>query len=122
MSPAEDAALLLVIVWRHLQTLRIGLEAGIPEEDWGFVAQQAIEKILKAWIVLADQRPTHRHDLEELADLAGIQLPPTLLALQVFAVEARYEEGPFRLPASRETLLEELHRQLKACEKAIAVG
>jgi HEPN domain-containing protein len=120
MSPAEDAALLLVIVRRHLQTLRIGLEAEIPEEDWGFVAQQAIEKILKAWIVLADRRPPHRHDLEELADLAGIHLPATLLGLQVFAVEARYEEGPFRLPTSRETLLEAIHQQLKACEEAIA--
>ncbi len=40
-------------VRRHLCTLRIGLEADYPEEDWGFTAQQAAEKLLKAWIVLA---------------------------------------------------------------------
>jgi len=34
MSPAEDAALLLAIARRHLRTLRIGLEAAYPEEDW----------------------------------------------------------------------------------------
>jgi hypothetical protein len=53
MSPADDAALLLAIMRRHLRTLRIGLEAAYPEEDWGFTAQQAAEKLLKAWLVLA---------------------------------------------------------------------
>jgi hypothetical protein len=55
MSPAEDAALLLAIVRRHLRTLRFGLDADYPEEDWGLTAQQAAEKLLKAWIVLADR-------------------------------------------------------------------
>ena len=56
MSPAEDALLLLAIVRRHLRSLRIGLDPDFPEEDWGFTAQQALEKLLKAWIVLADGR------------------------------------------------------------------
>jgi len=35
----------------------------------------------------------------------GVDLDPVLLALQPYAVEARYEEGPFPLPFSRiETL------------------
>jgi hypothetical protein len=38
MPPAEDAALLLAIVRRHLRALRIGLDPGYPEEDWGFIA------------------------------------------------------------------------------------
>jgi hypothetical protein len=42
------------------------------------------------------------HDLEELMVLAGLELDPRLLALQVFAVEARYGEGPFSLPAPRQ--------------------
>ena len=116
MSPAEDAALLLGIVRRHLRTLQLGIEAEIPEEDWGFLAQQALEKILKAWIVLADRRPPRRHDLSELAQQAGIDVAPELLELQVFAVEARYEEGPFRLPGSREALLRKIEAQLELCE------
>lgn len=105
MSPIEDALLLLAIVRRHLRSLRLTLDGAYPDEDWGFTAQQAVEKLLKAWIVLADLRPPRVHDLAELAALAGQEVDPRLLDLQVFAVEARYEEGPFLLPAPRAVLL-----------------
>lgn len=48
--------------------------------------------------------------------LAGLELKPRLLELQVFAVEARYEEGPFPLPAEREVLLSDLEELLGRCE------
>jgi hypothetical protein len=35
-----------------------------------------------------------------------MELDPVLLALQPYAVEARYEEGPFPLPGSRVGILE----------------
>ena len=120
MSPAEDALLLLAIVRRHLRTLRFGLDGAYPEEDWGFTAQQAVEKLLKAWIVLADRRPPRVHDLEDLVALAGQQLDPLLLELQVFAVEARYEEGPFPLPAPRQELLALVEAELERCERMVA--
>ena len=116
MSPAEDAALLLAIVRRHLRTLELGLSASYPDEDWGFTAQQAVEKILKASIVLKAQHPPRSHDLQELAELAGLEMPERLLDLQVFAVEARYEEGPFELPATKALLLEQIKLLLDACE------
>jgi HEPN domain-containing protein len=119
VPPAEDAALLLAIVGRHLTTLRLGLDPAYPEEDWGFTAQQAVEKILKAWIVLADRQPPRRHDLEELAGLAGVTLDPALLQLQTFAVEARYEEGPFPLPAPRQELVARIEQLLEGCQRAI---
>lgn len=119
MSPAEDAALLLAIVRRHLTTLRLGLDPAYPEEDWGFTAQQALEKILKAWIVLADRQPPRRHDLEELAELAALELDPALQELQTYAVEARYEEGPFPLPAPRAELLNAIKRLLGDCQAAV---
>jgi HEPN domain-containing protein len=122
MSPAEDAALLLAIVRRHLRSLRIGLDVDYPEEDWGFTAQQAAGKLLKAWIVLADRRPTRLHELMDLAALAEQPLDPRLAALQVFAVEARYEEGPFPLPAARADLLALLEAELERCERAVAAG
>jgi HEPN domain-containing protein len=122
MSPAEDAALLLAIVRRHLITLRLALDPAYPEEDWGFTAQQAVEKILKAWIVLGDRQPPRRHDLNELARLAGVTLDPLLLELQTFAVEARYEEGPFPLPAAREELVARIEQLLEECGRAIEAG
>ena len=39
--------------------------------------------------------------------------------LQVFAVEARYEVGPFPLPAEREVLLNSLEALLLRCEQAV---
>jgi HEPN domain-containing protein len=119
MSPAEDALLLLAIVRRHLRSLGLTLDPAYPDEDWGFTAQQAVEKLLKAWIVLADRRPPRVHDLEDLVALAGQQLDPLLLELQVFAVEARYEEGPFPLPAPRQELLALVEAELERCEHVV---
>ena len=104
------------------RTLHVGLEPAYPEEDWGFTAQQASQKLLKAWLVLADQRPPRRHDLIELAALARQPLDPRLAALQVFALEARDEQGPFPLPADRAELLALLEAQLERCERAVAAG
>ena len=120
MSPSDDALMLLAIVHRHLRSLRLGLDPAYPEEDWGFTAQQAVEKILKAWIVLANHRVPRTHDLADLIELAGVTLDDALLALQVFAVEARYEEGPFPLPADRRQLLEAIEQLCRRCEQAIA--
>ena len=119
MSPAEDALLWLAIVRRHLRTLGLGLDPEFPAEDWGFTAQQAVEKILKAWIVLDDRQPPRAHDLADLADLAKQPLEARLLALQVFPVEARYEEGPFPLPAERTDLLQAIALLLQDCEAGI---
>lgn len=120
MSPADDAELLLAIVRRHLRSLHLGLNEAYPAEDWGFTAQQAVEKILRASIVLSNQQPPRVHDLADLALLAGEPLDPMLIALQVFAVEARYEEGPFPLPADRATVLAAIEALLQRCEQSIA--
>jgi len=61
--------------------------------------------------------PPRSHDLSELARQAGIDVAPELRELQVFAVEARYEEGPFRLPGSREGLLRKIEDLLALCER-----
>ena len=81
MSPVEDALLLLAIVRRHLRSLRLSLDAAYPEEDWGFTAQQTVEKLLKVWIVVADRRPPRVHDLEDLAALSGQSVDPRLMEL-----------------------------------------
>ena len=105
MTPQEDARVLLALVDRHLRALRLNLDPAYPDEEWGFTAQQAVEKLLKVRIVLRDERPPFTHMLNVLAELAGVELDPLLLALQPYAVEARYEEGPFPLPASRMAIM-----------------
>ena len=117
MSPLEDALLLFAIVRRHLQVLQLGLDEAYPAEDWGFTAQQSVEKLLKAWIVLNNGQPPRVHDLTALAELSGLEIPAILLALQVYAVEARYEEGPFPLPAERSEILAAIQKLLADCER-----
>lgn len=72
-----------MIVRRHLRSLRLSLDPAYPEEDWGLTAQQALEKLLKAWIVLADHQAPRVHDLNDLVALAGQQVDPQLSELQV---------------------------------------
>ena len=119
MPPSEDARLLLNIVERHLRTLEFGLDERFPAEDWGFTAQQAVEKLLKCWIVLADKEPPRSHELSELARLAQRAVPEILLELQPFAVEARYRDGDFPLPAKRSTILEGIQQLVEAFQEAI---
>ena len=116
MTPGEDARVLLILVYRHLQALRLNLDPAYPDEEWGFTAQQAVEKLLKAALVLEDQRPPFTHMLAALASLAAIDLPACLLGLQPYAVEARYEAGPFPLPASRADILAQITALRRALE------
>jgi HEPN domain-containing protein len=110
MTPQEDARVLLALVDRHLRALRLNLDPAYPDEEWGFTAQQAVEKLLKVLIVLRDERPPFTHLLNVLAQLAGVELDSQLLSLQPYAVEARYEEGPFPLSASRMEIMAAIER------------
>ena len=110
MTPQEDARVLLGRVERHLRALRWNLDPAYPDEEWGFTAQQAVEKLLKISIVLRDERPPLTHLLGRLSQAADIELDPLLFALQPYAVEARYAAGPFPLPASKETILQRVEQ------------
>ena len=122
MTPQEDARVLIGLVDRHLRGLRLNLDPAYPDEEWGFTAQQAVEKLLKARIVLDDQRPPFTHMLQELALLAGMELDPPLLSLQPYAVEARYEEGPFPLTADRSVILEQIGALRSELEQELGFG
>ena len=67
--------------------------------------------------MLNNGKPPRVHDLTALAERSGLEIPPILLALQVYAVEARYEEGPFPLPADRPELLAAIQQLLAGCER-----
>ena len=122
MPPSEDAQLLLRIVERHLRSLNFGLDEQFPAEDWGFTAQQAVKKLLKCWIVLADGEPPRSHELDLLASEANLELNELLLGLQPFAVDARDQDGEFRLPASRARIVEEIQLLADQLRQAIEAG
>lgn len=120
MPPDEDARAILLLALRHEQSLAASLDPAFAQENWGFLAQQCVENLLKALIVLADSRPPLSHDLARLELLAGARLPEELLELQEFAVKARYSPAATPLPATREQILTQI-RQLRAeLEKQLA--
>jgi HEPN domain-containing protein len=122
MTPQEDARVLLALVDRHLRALRLNLDPAYPDEEWGFTAQQAVEKLLKVRIVLGDERPPFTHMHHVLAELAGVDLDPVLLALQPYALEARDKEGPFPLPAGQMGILEAIERLREDAGRGIGEG
>ncbi len=69
------------------------------EQIFGFHAQQACEKALKAWLMLLGCKPPHVHDLRILLQLLedrGVVLDDALeiAALTQYAVRWRYGEAP----------------------------
>ena len=112
MPPEEDARAILRLALRHEHSLAASLDPAFAQENWGFLAQQCVENLLKGLIVLADEQPPLTHDLGRLQLLAQTQLPEDLLELQDFAVKARDSPEDTPLPASREQLLAQI-RQLR---------
>jgi HEPN domain-containing protein len=125
MPPEEDARLLLFLASRHERSLHLAMDEAFPQEDWGFLAQQAVETLLKALIVLSDRLAPLSRDLRLLEREAGIVLPGELLELEEFAVKARYSPDATPLPASRTVLLDaigNLHREVEAAIAAADQG
>jgi hypothetical protein len=48
---------------RHEHSLAASLDPAFAQENWGFLAQQCVENLLKGLIVLADQPPPLSYDL-----------------------------------------------------------
>lgn len=75
----------------------------VPDHVAGFLAQQAIEKALKAVLIARDVPFERKHDIDYLCSLiedAGLDLTPELgaaVALTPWAVEFRYAD-PFEAP------------------------
>jgi HEPN domain-containing protein len=98
MSDKVHASMLLKMSTKDLKALSGMLDKDIfDDEIFGFHAQQAVEKGLKALLSLRDVSYRKIHDLEELFSMveeAGKCLPPehrALADLSEFAVQFRYE-------------------------------
>ena len=97
MPDTEAARMLVSAARRDLQALENMLDAqAFPGEIFGFHAQQAAEKTLKAWLILLDQEYPLKHNIRQLVLLlekAGINIEPLwkFVELNAFAVQFRYE-------------------------------
>lgn len=83
----------------HVLDMLVG-DSATADELWGFHAQQAVEKLLKALLAEGQVRLPFTHRLLDLADLlsdAGKDIPSEfegLLDLTPYAVEFRYSSLP----------------------------
>lgn len=98
MPDREHARLLLDIALRDLTTIEaMASSTAFPDEVFGFHAQQACEKALKAWLTLLDCDYPRIHDLDELLSLVQDRSPDigsrysSLTELTPFAVQFRYD-------------------------------
>lgn len=103
MSPSpehvEYADALLRRSKGDLQACRVlADDADIDDNIVGFHAQQAVEKALKAALVLTETELPRTHDLEllvELVQASGIEVPDELTSVEwltPWAAELRYDE------------------------------
>jgi HEPN domain-containing protein len=97
MNPIDHAKLLLLMASKDIKAVNIMImPESVDDEIFGFHAQQAIEKTLKAWISLAGGTYTRNHDLSmlmlSLRNLGcDIESLKDLISLNAFAAHFRYE-------------------------------
>ncbi len=102
MSVPETGVMMQAMAAKDLNALRGMADPKIfADEIFGFHAQQAVEKVLKAWITLAGGSFGFIHDLERL-----------LLELEQLGCDARRFEGLVELaPFSVQFRYEEMDRE-----------
>lgn len=97
MNDREHAEEILEVARRDLRALRAMTAAeSFPDEIFGFHAQQAVEKALKAWLASLSASFPKTHDLKRLIDLlrehgATTEGLDSFVDLNAFAVQYRYE-------------------------------
>jgi len=96
MSDIEHARALLAMAAKDLRALRgMGAPETFADEIFGFHAQQAVEKSLKAWIAALGAEYPLTHNIARLLAILedlGVNVAPlwSLVDYTVFAVEFRY--------------------------------
>ncbi len=80
MSDLKQARVLLTAAERDISALRGMADAAVfADEIFGFHAQQAAEKLLKAWLALLGETYPTTHDLDRLLAMlraCDVGLPP----------------------------------------------
>lgn len=124
MNVSSGAAVLVTMAGKDIDLLRYIVSSdSIADEIFGFHAQQAVERSLKAWIVCAGGTIDRTHDVRRLLivlqDMGfDIDSYSELIRLNSFAVQFRYEAMEEEdVPLDRAVTLgtvEILHEHVKA--------
>jgi HEPN domain-containing protein len=102
--------------------------AAFADEIFGFHAQQAVEKSLKAWMSALGIVYPKIHDLEELLAILSENGKDTtpylgLVDLNDFAVQFRYEAfADFENELNRESTIQQVTDLITAAERAVREG
>ena len=120
MSDLKQARVLLTAAEPDISALRGMADAAVfADEIFGFHAQQAAEKLLKAWLALLGETYPTTHDLDRLlAMLRACDVEATrfneLVEYTPFAVQFRYAPGDLSArPLDRDTAIERVEALLK---------
>ena len=129
MSALNQARVLLVKAREDFVLLEeIVASARVSDAMFGFHAQQAVEKALKAWIWALGVRPQKTHDLEALSDILSALLGSAVAELQVlqrlgiFAVVYRYEVLDWDEQLDRAQVLQDVAVLLDRVDRVIAAS
>lgn len=129
MTGLKSAQKLLRIAREDLLTARAMLdESKFVDRVFGFHAQQATEKLLKAWISALDLRFPYTHELRLLTKILaenGIDTTEysSLLELTQFAVEYRYDDELIVIqPFDRLAILELIEKLFVTVESIVNRG
>ena len=125
MSAPEEARELLAIAERELTSLRAMLSPQIATEVFGFVAQQALEKSLKAWLTAIGVTYPRVHDLFALIALLAqyqqdVEWLPEMSDMNPYAVELRYTSPPTPLDLDRQDAIERVERVVERVKGLVA--
>lgn len=120
-----EAEGLLMLAAADLETAEASSDPLIFREGaWGFWMQQAIEKALKAWLVLLGETPPLTHDLNRLLrllELHGENITPfqELAQFTIYAVQFRYDPTSEPLGLERQPFQRTVHDHISAVEYVI---
>ena len=130
MSDVKCARVLVEAAEKDLSALRHMSDAdAFPDEIFGLHAQQAAEKLFKAWLALLDETYPLVHDLRRLLEMLTAHEPEArrfgaLVEYTPYAMQFRYtgQDMPAgsldreRIVEEVSTLLEEVRRRLTSAE------
>ena len=111
MSDLKCVRVLLAAADRDIEILQLMHDStGGPDEIFGFHAQQAAEKSLKAWLAFLGEVYPLTHDLDDLLERLSksdidVSKYRELTAYSAFAVQFRYEEMTEEFSIDRERAL-----------------
>jgi HEPN domain-containing protein len=126
MAGSDEARMLLKMAGKDLRALENMLDADLFEDEiFGFHAQQAVEKSLKAWLAELGKEYPLTHNIRLLLTVLNTEGANTgdhssLIELNVYAVQFRYEILPGDEPGlDRESLLREIRGLFNTVRKIV---